>query len=182
MKKKILAVCLVVICLSLAARGTLSYFTAKSIAHNVITTGSVKIELREKFPAGGVQGALPGDTIPKKVWIKNTGSAAAWVRVSVELSAVSPAGEKLPVDLPKGALLSFDLLPGWIQGNDGFYYYQFPLTSAQETSNLMEQVLISSQINHLYENSTLQMDITAYGVQADNNGHTVWEADGWPAA
>ena len=48
MKKKILLVTAVVICLAIAATGTLAYFTSDDVAHNVITSGGVNIELVEK--------------------------------------------------------------------------------------------------------------------------------------
>ena len=51
MKKKILLVTAVVICLAIAATGTLAYFTSDDVAHNVITSGGVNIELVEKTEA-----------------------------------------------------------------------------------------------------------------------------------
>ncbi|MBR4411288.1 MAG: SipW-dependent-type signal peptide-containing protein, partial [Firmicutes bacterium] len=47
MKKKIFAVMMVLICLAIAATGTLAYFTSEETAHNIITTGAVDIDLEE---------------------------------------------------------------------------------------------------------------------------------------
>ena len=84
MKKKILLVTAVVICLAIAATGTLAYFTAEDMAHNVITSGGVNIELVEKtkgedgtlvdFPDEGVKGVMPGTDVSKIVRIAPTGS------------------------------------------------------------------------------------------------------------
>ena len=48
MKKKILLVAAVVMCLAIATAGTLAYFTSEDTAHNVITSGDVNIELVEQ--------------------------------------------------------------------------------------------------------------------------------------
>ena len=45
MKKRILLVAILVICLSVLASGTLAFFTTEAIARNVITTGGVGIDL-----------------------------------------------------------------------------------------------------------------------------------------
>lgn len=69
MKKKILLVTALVICLAIAAAGTLAYFTSEDEAHNVITSGDVTIELVEQteqedgtladFPEEGIRGVMP---------------------------------------------------------------------------------------------------------------------------
>lgn len=48
MKKKILFIAAVVVCIAIAAAGTLAYFTSERTAHNVITTGKIDIEVIEK--------------------------------------------------------------------------------------------------------------------------------------
>ena len=48
MKKKLAIVAAVVAVASLAAYGTLAAFTAEETAHNIITAGSVQIELLDK--------------------------------------------------------------------------------------------------------------------------------------
>lgn len=47
MKRKIFLLSVVAICIAIAAVGTLAYFNAEDTAHNVITSGSVKIRLDE---------------------------------------------------------------------------------------------------------------------------------------
>ena len=47
MKRKLLAGAVVAVCLSLVTFGTLAYFTHEDTATNVITSGSIKIELQE---------------------------------------------------------------------------------------------------------------------------------------
>ena len=79
MKRKILLAAVAVICLSLLGVGTLAYFTSDGTAHNVITTGGVDIELIETtddgkpFPEEGISGVMPGESVTKRVTVKNTG-------------------------------------------------------------------------------------------------------------
>ena len=47
MKKKLLMLSAVAICIAILAAGTLAFFTAEDTAHNVITTGGVDIKLYE---------------------------------------------------------------------------------------------------------------------------------------
>ena len=47
LKKKFLMCALLVLCLGFAINGSLAYFTGQKIAHNVITSGNIDIELVE---------------------------------------------------------------------------------------------------------------------------------------
>ena len=94
-KKKVLAVLLVVLCLSILGDATAAYFTAKDTAHNVITTGNVDIEVVEKqekdgvlvdYPVQPIEGVMPGATVSKIVTVKNAGAGEAWVRVQLDRS------------------------------------------------------------------------------------------------
>lgn len=92
MKKKILALCVVV---SLAAvaiiGGTLAYFTDTDAETNVFTTGNVKIDLIEKFDPDNAK-LMPGIDIQKEVYVKNTGSETAYVRVHIAFPAILDNG------------------------------------------------------------------------------------------
>ena len=97
-----LAVCLVAVC----AMGTAAYFTDRSTATNVITTGGVDIELIETAEKDGelvpfedVSGVMPGDVVSKIVEVKNTGKNDAYVRVSVEKAITLAEGLEGKVDL-----------------------------------------------------------------------------------
>lgn len=93
MKKKLLAAALAAACLSLAAYGSIAYFTAEDTAANVITAGNVRIALRESaVPEGGgdpvpfadVIGVMPGAEVSKIVEVENTGDKDAYVRIRLD--------------------------------------------------------------------------------------------------
>jgi len=85
-KRKIMllamALCMVAI---LAVGGTLAYFTAEDSADNVFTMGYVDIELEETFEQKS--DLVPGLDINKDVYVKNTGSNPAYVRVHIAIPA-----------------------------------------------------------------------------------------------
>jgi len=82
MKKKILALCLVVVLAVTAVTGvTLAYFTDTDIEENVFTIGNVEIELDENY----VQNSqlMPGIKVVKEAWIENKGTNNAYVWAEV---------------------------------------------------------------------------------------------------
>lgn len=105
MKKKILALTLCVVLLAIAAVGaTLAYFTDTDEVKNTFTIGNVKIELLEsklhretdnatdeaiaadaekyaEYLAEAGKNMLPGTTVNKAPYIRNTGSNNAYVRL-----------------------------------------------------------------------------------------------------
>jgi len=91
-KRKIMllamAVCMVAI---LAVGGTLAYFTAEDSADNVFTMGYVDIELEETFEQ--FSDLVPGLDINKDVYVKNTGSNPAYVRVHIAIPANMDDGD-----------------------------------------------------------------------------------------
>lgn len=101
MKRKLLILSVLAICIATLAAGTLAYFTSEGKAHNVITTGGVKIAVQEwadenkQTPFENLEGIMPGMTVTKIAEIKNTGASDAWVRVKVEKS-IKLKGEDTP--------------------------------------------------------------------------------------
>lgn len=105
MKKKILSLCLV---LALAATavvgGTLAYFSDTDAQKNTFTTGNVAIDLWEDFgnndgieeliPAvGSAQDGTLKNGIEKKVFVENTGSEEAYVRVHIAIPTLLDDGD-----------------------------------------------------------------------------------------
>lgn len=83
MKKKILALCLVVVLAVTAVTGaTLAYFTDTDTQTNTFTTGNVKIDLVEVFPNTKL---LPGENnaLQKEVTVKNVGSEKAYMWIEL---------------------------------------------------------------------------------------------------
>lgn len=192
MKKKILLVAAITICLSIAVSGTLAYFTAEDTAHNVITSGGVNIEVVEKtqnkdgvlvdFPEEGMKGILPGADVSKIVSIENTGESEAWIRVKVEAKITSAEGVELPVEIQgNGPVMTYTPAREWILGGDGYYYYENPVAAGKATEILFDTVSFAPQMGNEYQNCTANIVVSAQAVQTGNNGKNVLEAQGWSA-
>lgn len=92
MKKKIVAICLVACLAVMAIAGaSLAYFTAEDTADNVFTMKGIKVELNEEFEQGSE--LLPGLDINKDVFVKNTGTSDAYVRVHIAIPAALDDGD-----------------------------------------------------------------------------------------
>lgn len=93
MKKKILALCLVVVLAVTAVTGaTLAYFTDTDTQTNTFTTGNVKIDLVEVFPNDKL---LPGENnaLQKEVTVKNVGSEKAYMWIELWIPTALDAGK-----------------------------------------------------------------------------------------
>ena len=186
MKKKILTVSLVVIIVAILATTSLAYFTDSTLVHNVITTNHVDVELVEKhinesgelvdFPAEGVSGVVAGDTVSKIVSVQNNG-AEAWIRVCVETVVTDKDGKELPVEV-----ISFQVDETKWTYKDGYWYYLKPVATGASTDVLFSEVKFDTSMGNEYQSGTTELNIHAQGVQTANNGATVLEAAGWPAA
>ena len=107
MKKKILSLCLVLVLAVTAVTGaTLAYFTDTDAQKNTFVTGNVAIDLWEDFgdnneqtlekllPAtGSAQAGTLKNGIEKEIYVDNTGSEDAYVRVHMAIPAVLDDGD-----------------------------------------------------------------------------------------
>lgn len=183
MKTKTLLAAVICIVLALLASGTLAYFTQESeIVHNVITTGTIDVELIETGEDGrpfeDIDGAMPGGSYAKEVTVNNTGTADAYVRVKVDMSIELANGEEGDVLLL--GLIGLDTT-NW-EYKDGYYYYKEALKPGETTPPLFTGVSISEQMDNPYQNCTISVDVSAQAVQVANNGDSATAALGWPAS
>ena len=182
MKKWILALSLLVVCVALGIGGTLAYYTASEITRNVITAGNIKIDLIETDAQGNpfedVSGVLPGTGVEKVVTVKNTGDNPCWVRISVAKEIVLAEGKEGTPDL---SLIAIDFNEeNWTE-QDGFYCYNEKLEAGQTTEPLFTTVTFNTGMDNLYQGCTATVSVAAQAVQSANNGETVLDVQGWPA-
>ncbi len=184
MKRRVLILSALAMLVALCAAGSLAYFTAEGRAHNVITTGGVDIAVQEwadedkTQPFEDVTGVMPGTTVTKIAEVKNTGAADAWVRVQVT-KCIQRDGEHFPDD----GLVTLDYnTTDWIQGADGYFYYNKALKPGEVTEPIFTNVAFSGTMDNAYQSAEVMVDVAAQAVQTANNGSTVTDAQGWPNA
>lgn len=183
MKKRMLTAALALCCLAVLATGTLAYFTAEETAQNVITMGSLKMELvelnEEGKPWTNVENIVPGMEVTKEAFVKNTGTVDFYTRVKITKRFVNEQGDELP-KLDTG-LVELDLGEDWERDEDGFYYYyKKPVAPGEKTEPLFTTVTFSTKMGNEYQNVKVIIDLDAQAVQSRNNGESALEATGWP--
>ena len=188
MKRKLLLLSVMVICIAIAAAGTLAFFNGDATAHNVITTGKVGITVNEysKYdPDERVKyeneqtGIMPGTTVNKIVVVSGEdGTADAWVRVKFTKSIQLADGKKGEVDF---GLIKLNTGANWIDGKDGWFYYNAPVKANQEAAPALLSVQFDATMGNAYQGATATVDVLAQAVQCANNGTSAQTASGWPA-
>lgn len=184
MKKwKWLAICVLIIVLAGGAAGTYAFFTTSEIAHNVISSGSVSVEIIEQSQTANglvdfedVANALPGKSFSKIVTAQNTGSAEAWVRAKVTTDVTLAVGENGEADV---SIVTLDFNTADWTEKDGYYYYNIPLSPGAVTKPLFTTVTLAKGMGDIYQNSSVSVAVDIDAVQKDNNGESAIEAKGW---
>lgn len=187
MKRKLLLLSVMVICIAIAAAGTLAFFNGDATAHNVITTGKVGITVNEysKYdPDERVKyennqtGIMPGTTVNKIVVVSGEdGTADAWVRVKFTKSIQLAAGKQGKVD-PDLIRLNIDTSKWELK--DGWYYYKEAVKANQEAAPALRSVQFDATMDNTYQGATATVDVLAQAVQCANNGTSAQTASGWP--
>ena len=162
MKRKLLILSVLAICVAMLAGGTLAFFTSEDKAHNVITTGGVEITLQEwadeakTTPFKDLTGVMPNTTVTKIAEIRNTGASDAWVRVKVEKNI------KLQGDgTPDTGLVELTLnTTDWTE-KDGYYYYKEALKPGEVTAPIFTAVTFKPEMGNEYQNATATVDVSA---------------------
>ena len=188
-KSRITLIALAICCLAMLGASTAAYFVVQATAYNVITTGVLDIELREKTTDGAEPdtplqdlpdwqdkgGVMPSMTVSKIVYVENTGDQPAYVRIKLEKQMIAEDESELSTD---ALVLDLDTA-NWTE-KDGWYYYNSPLPAGEITIPLLNSVYFDAQTGNEYQNATATVKVSVQAVQVANNGATVMDAAGWP--
>ena len=189
MKKKILYIAAMVICLAIITSGTLAYFTAEDTARNVITSGGVDVSVVEQQLADGVLmpysdqpvPVMPGETVSKIVSVQSI-QQPAWIRMAYTVVFFDAAGEKMEItedELNRVITIKPDTT-AWTQLGD-WWYCDAAVGFGESTAPLFEEISFSgSEMDNKYQNCTVEVFGTAQAVQQANNGTSAAAAVGWP--
>ena len=190
MKKKLLLLASVAICVAILASGTLAYFTSEDQVHNVITTNAVNIEIEEwqeeignPYPDDPIE-VMPGATVSKIATIKNL-EAEAYIRAKFEV--VITRADQTVMELSSETLASIITLTmngeDWLRkdGDGEWWYYNAPVKTDESTEAFFTEVVFDGpNMTNEYQNCTVEVIVKAQGVQTANNGDSAIEAAGWP--
>lgn len=190
MKKKILYIALIVICVSLLAGTSLAYFSTSATAGNIITTGGVEVQVLEQQLVNGSLQSYPTERIPvmpgvevSKIVSAQCIEQAAWLRMGYTVTVYDSEGEV--VDIPADELAAAVIIEpdseNW-SFKDGWWYCSEAVKPGQASPALFEKVSFSGpNMDNKFQGCTVTVKVTAQAVQQINNGSAVMEAQGWPA-
>lgn len=155
---------------------TLSQFKTEDEITNPFALGTIDIEIEETFDPPE---KWDGTTTEKKVQIQNVGSAEALIRVALvprwENADGTPfAGDTQLIKLSVPASTT----PGWVDGGDGYYYYNAKVLSGNLTVPLLSAVTIEITDfaqNERYREKQVKIDVKAETVHALKEAYeAVW--------
>lgn len=145
MKKK-LFVAFLVICMVGSMSGGIAYaaFSTEKETTNVVNMGNVNINIVDIYTRN--DDVKPGDTVLKNVYVKNTGKYDAYVRLKADKVWTENGDKRDDLDASQ-IILNFSNPKDWIDGGDGYYYYQKMLAPGEETSHFIDSFTIPSNID-----------------------------------
>lgn len=181
-KKKLAVLAILVVCIAILATGTMAYYTAQETAYNVITTGTLSMELHdettggEDFPKEGITGIVPGRVVDKLVYVKNDGEVEFWTRIKLEKTITDAGGN---TDRLNFNHITLNLnTTDWTE-HDGYYYYNKPLKPGESTEKLFTKVTFGKKLGNAYMDARVEINVVAQAVQSKNNGSSPLDAVGW---
>lgn len=172
MKKRSVILATLALALVLTVGGTMAWFTAESDpVVNKFEAGTLDIELVDKFK--GAVNVNPGDSYRKEVYVKNTGTKRAYVRVKVDSVFDN---EELSTDVIKYGVNNI-LGIGWVKKGD-YFYYNHVVYPGHSTSPLFSGNRIcfdGPSMGNEYQGAKLDITIKADAVQITNGApRDVW--------
>lgn len=167
LKKKLTAAALVVAFGATAVTGaTLAYFTDIDQKDNVFTVGNVDIELTEpNWVAEGSKDApeaYPGEALAKDPTVTNGGKNPCFVRIKVEGWDALGANNKITY---RTDYTDNKLGDNWVEGEDGYFYYDKVLEVGDTTDALFDQIVVPTTVTNGYDEN-YDLVVKAEAVQA----------------
>ncbi|EOU1703151.1 hypothetical protein MNZ20_001527 [Clostridium perfringens] len=184
-KKKIIGLCIAGVLAVGSIGGSLAWFTSSDSITNPFSTASTDnpsnpnsgIKINEKFNKEEADNTLPGDKVTKQVNVSNKATYDQLIRVKIKKVWKDAKGEKKPDLDTKNINLNFEknLTDSnkpeegkWIEGSDGYYYYNGIVNPDGQTANLLESVTLSKDITNEFKGLKFDVIVDSEGVQAAN--------------
>ena len=184
-KKKIIGLCIAGVLVVGSIGGSLAWFTSSDSVTNPFSTASTDnpsdpnsgIKINEKFNKEEADNTLPGDNVTKQVNVSNKATYDQLIRVKIKKVWKDAKGEEKSDLDTKNINLNFEknLTDSnkpeegkWIEGSDGYYYYNGIVNPDGQTANLLESVTLSKDTTNEFKGLKFDVVVDSEGVQAAN--------------
>ncbi|MGL5087268.1 MAG: hypothetical protein ACRC68_16400, partial [Clostridium sp.] len=146
---------------------------------NNFKVGDVDIEIMENF---NPPEKWEGNEHMKEVFIENLSKSEALIRVNITPRWVDKDGNSVTLDCSTQTVklnyININGESGWIEGTDGYYYYNKVVPTGDKTVailNSVEVVISDMGKKQDYKGNKLIVDIKSEAVQATKDGYnTAW--------
>lgn len=184
-KKKIIGLCIAGVLAVGSIGGSLAWFTSSDSVTNQFSTASTDkpsdpnsgIKIHEDFNKEDADNTLPGDNVTKQVNVINKATYDQLIRVKIKKVWKDAKGEEKSDLDTKNIILNFEnnLTDSnkpeegkWIEGSDGYYYYNGIVNPDGQTANLLESVTLSKDTTNEFKGLKFDVVVASEGVQAAN--------------
>ncbi|HHD2804932.1 TPA: SipW-dependent biofilm matrix protein BsaA [Clostridium perfringens] len=184
-KKKIIGLCIAGVLAVGSIGGSLAWFTSSDSITNPFSTASTDnpsnpnsgIKINEDFNKEDADNTLPGDNVTKQVNVSNKATYDQLIRVKIKKVWKDAKGEEKSDLDTKNIILNFEnnLTDSnkpeegkWIEGSDGYYYYNGIVNPDGQTANLLESVTLSKDTTNEFKGLKFDVVVDSEGVQAAN--------------
>lgn len=158
--KNITLITLVLLLVCVTAIPALAWLTAKSVVKNEFQIGNGDVVINE----------TTNDSVKQNVNFTNNGNVPIYIRANVSIYWKDADGNMMAtVPQPEEDYdITWNLTnPGWVQGDDGCYYYTSSVGENDSTPNLIESVTDKAHRRNYSDGRTFYVDIAAQSIQAD---------------
>ena len=158
--------------LGVAVGGTVAFLSTRTDSkENTFTPSKVTCEVTETF----------NNNVKSQVAVQNTGDTTAFIRAAINVTWMSnqdAANQTVSAKVPvKDTDYSIKLADNtnWIQGADGYYYYQLPVNPQDSTGVLIEECKLQNNAS-VPDGYHLSVEIVASAIQSapDSVVQSMW--------
>jgi len=148
--------------LGVAVGGTVAFLSTRTDRKvNTFTPSEVTCEVTETF----------NNNVKSQVAVKNTGDTTAFIRAAINVTWMSnqdAANQTVSAKVPvkdTDYSITFAKNTNWIQGADGYYYYQLPVDPQGSTEVLIEECKLQENAS-VPDGYHLSVEIVASAIQS----------------
>lgn len=155
-RKEFVLACSVIVLLIGFAGGSLAYlFTHTDSITNTFTPAEVDVTIQETF----------NQQKKENVKFKNAGDVPVYMRARLVINWTDANGNIVPAKPDEYSYTTSGDLPGtgWVERNDGYYYYTSPVAAGASTTNLVDSITANTPDNPEYY---LLVDVLVETIQA----------------
>ncbi len=158
--------------LGVAVGGTVAFLSTRTDSKvNTFTPSEVTCAVTETFE----------NNVKSQVAVKNTGDTTAFIRAAINVTWMSnqdAANQTVSAKVPvkdTDYSITFAKNTNWIQGADGYYYYQLPVAPQGSTGVLIEECKLQNNAS-VPDGYHLSVEIVASAIQSapDSVVQSMW--------